>query len=48
MLLAGLLAAGRQLAGYLPAAEFAQWSPLLENELELDCDELLRAGEAQG
>ena len=48
MLLAGLLAAGRQLAGYLPPAEFAQWTALLEDELGLDCDELVPEREAGG
>lgn len=41
LLLAGLLAAGRQLSGFLPPAEFARWATLLGDELGLDRDELV-------
>ena len=45
VLLAGLLAAGRQLAGSISAAEFTLWTPLLENTLALDCDDLAPANQ---
>lgn len=40
VLLAGLLAAGRQLAGVMSAAELLRWSPLLGQQLALDPDTL--------